>query len=156
MLKYIVIIMLTVISTYSVAQNTAGQVLDQYHQAASDANFERYFNTMADNAIILGTDGTERWTKETFQDFVEPYFSKGRGWTYKVIERNLTTAKADQVIFFDELLMNEAYGHCRGSGVLINTANGWKILQYNLTFVVPNDVSSEVVTSIKQFRKLTH
>ena len=51
---------------------------------------------------------------------------------------------------FDELLENEKYGTCRGSGVLIATPEGWRIAQYNLTFVVPNDIALEVVKTIRE------
>ena len=50
--------------------------------------------------------------------------------------------------WFDELLDNENYGECRGSGVLTRTLGGWKILQYNLTLTVPNDVAASVVELI--------
>jgi hypothetical protein len=39
--------------------------------------------------------------------------------------------------------------------VLVKTNDGWKILQYNLSVVVPNDISSSVVKTIKKFRQLT-
>ncbi|XQW84705.1 nuclear transport factor 2 family protein [Thalassotalea piscium] len=159
MSKYVLIVIALMFSTLSFAQeiieqDKITQVLDQYHQAAEHADFERYFATMDENAIILGTDGSERWTKESFKRYVNPYFKKGRGWKYTPVKRNLTIVKANEVVLFDELLSNEAYGNCRGSGVLINTADGWKILQYNLTLVVPNDIATEVVSSIKKYRQL--
>ncbi len=36
-------------------------VLDQLHDAASEADGERYFGLFAPNAIFFGTDATERW-----------------------------------------------------------------------------------------------
>ena len=133
--------------------NSAEQVLNQYHQAAANADFSPYFSTLHDNAIILGTDGSERWTKNTFKAFVSPYFKQGRGWKYQVLKRNVTMVKPNELVFFDEQLYNDNYGHCRGSGVVINTKQGWKILQYNLAIVVPNDIASEVVSSIKHHQK---
>lgn len=155
MLKQCLLIAAMMMSGYSLAQNSPGDVLDQYHQSAASADYDAYFATIDENAILLGTDGSERWTKEAFKGYVKPYFNQGRGWTYKVIQRNLTTVKADEVMFFDELLYNESYGNCRGAGVLVKTNDGWKILQYNLSVVVPNDISSSVVTTIKKFRQLT-
>jgi len=37
---------------------------------------------------------------------------------------------------------------CRGSGVLVNTDQGWKIKQYVLSMTVPND-DVEAVVKIK-------
>ncbi|MFT6901627.1 MAG: hypothetical protein ACJAXS_001820 [Colwellia sp.] len=53
------------------------------------------------------------------------------------------------------MLENKSYGMCRGSGLLINTENGWKILQYNLSIPVPNAIALQVVTPIKGYRTTT-
>lgn len=131
-------------------------VLDSFHQAASEANFEQYMGLLARDAIFLGTDSSERWSKNEFSAFVQPYFSQGKGWLYRPIERNVTGTQANHIVFFDELLENENYGLCRGTGVLINTPKGWKILQYNLSIVVPNAIAKEVVGAIKDHRLITH
>ena len=75
------------------------QVLDHFHQAAADANTSKYFNLLTENAIFLGTDATERWTKSEFKSFVEPYFSKGRGWLYQTTERHITDVVAGEIVF---------------------------------------------------------
>lgn len=36
--------------------------------------------------------------------------------------------------------MNEKYGECRGSGVLLREGGEWRIAQYNLTVPIPNDL----------------
>lgn len=130
-------------------------VLDNFHQAASEANVEQYLGQLAQGAIFLGTDSSERWNKTEFSEFVKSYFSEGKGWLYRPTERNITGTQANHIVFFDELLENENYGLCRGTGVLINTPKGWKILQYNLTIVVPNAIAKEVVESIKEHRSIT-
>ena len=43
------------------------QVLDSFHEAAADGDWEAYFNLMADQAVFLGTDVGERWPKAEFQ-----------------------------------------------------------------------------------------
>lgn len=138
------------------AQSDIAIVLDSFHQAASEANFEQYMGLLAQGAIFLGTDSSERWNKSEFSEFVKSYFSQGKGWLYRPVERNITGTQANHIVFFDELLENENYGLCRGTGVLINTPKGWKILQYNLSIVVPNAVAKEVVESIKEHRSITH
>jgi len=53
--------------------------------------------------------------------------------------------------WFDEVLDNEGYGECRGSGVLERRAQRWVVRQYNLTVPVPNDLLRGVVERIRAF-----
>ena len=133
-------------------QNIA-KVLNSFHQAAANAEAKPYFDLLSEHAIFLGTDANERWSKEQFKAFVVPYFSKGTGWLYTPTERNISLLKAGQVAFFDELLSSEIYGTCRGSGVLINTEQGWKISQYNLSIPMPNGLAKALVQQIKSFEQ---
>ena len=137
-----------------VVDSELDDVLDSFHQAASEANFEKYMRILAKDVIYLGTDSRERWNKNQFSAFVKPYFSQGKGWLYVPIERNVTPTQASNIVFFDELLENKNYGRCRGTGLLIKTPQGWKILQYNLSIPVPNAIASEVVESIKVYRTI--
>ena len=125
-------------------------VLDAFHAAASNADFEAYFGAFASGAVFLGTDATERWTVDEFKTFAKPHFDRGTGWTYVAVERHVTVGVDGEAAWFDELLQNAKYGKCRGSGVLLATNDGWKIAQYNLTFVVPNDVALDVVDVIRK------
>ena len=122
-------------------------VLDDFHDAASKADEERYFSHFATEGVFLGTDATERWTVEEFRKYVHPYFSKGKGWTYVPRERRVGIDGA--FAWFDEVLDNESYGELRGSGSMRRIAGEWKILQYNLTFLVPNDKAKRVVDVIR-------
>ncbi len=123
--------------------------LDKFHQAAAEANAEVYLSLLANDAVFLGTDASERWTKKQFSAFVLPYFNQGKGWLYEMKDRNISLLGDNLVAFFDEILENENYGRCRGTGVLIKTNQGWKISQYNLSIMVPNDVAKKVVEQIK-------
>ena len=131
--------------------------MNTFHQAAADANQDLYFSLLDEQAIFLGTDGNERWNKQEFAKFVKPYFSKGQGWLYKPGQRNITLVvqsnSNEQLAFFDELLENNNYGQCRGSGVLRLTSTGWKILQYNLSIPVPNGIANDVVETIRSHQK---
>ena len=140
-----------------VTEDEIGKVLNTFHQAAADANQVLYFSLLDEQAIFLGTDGSERWNKNEFSDFVTPYFSKGQGWLYQPSQRNITIVPPsnsnEQLAFFDELLENNNYGQCRGSGVLRLTSSGWKILQYNLSIPVPNGIASDVVDKIQNYQQ---
>ncbi|NQZ23717.1 MAG: nuclear transport factor 2 family protein [Colwellia sp.] len=141
----------------NVTKNEIGNVLNTFHQAAADANQVLYFSLLDEQAIFLGTDGSERWNKNEFSAFVTPYFSKGQGWLYQPSQRNITiippSHSNEQLAFFDELLENNNYGQCRGSGVLRLTSSGWKILQYNLSIPVPNGIASEIVEQIQNYQQ---
>jgi hypothetical protein len=101
----------------------------------------------------MGTDATERWSVDQFEAFAEPYFSQGRGWTYTKTERHISVSTEGTTAWFDEILWNEAYGTCRGTGVLLLTDHGWRIAQYNLSILIPNDLTRDFATRIKEFEK---
>lgn len=128
-------------------------VLNSFHQAAADAKAKPYFDLLSQDAVFLGTDATERWSKDEFKAFVEPYFLQGKGWLYTPVERNISLIKQGQIAFFDELLFSESYGTCRGSGLLVKTDQGWKISQYNLSIPMPNGVAKALVKQIKVFEQ---
>jgi hypothetical protein len=126
-------------------------VLDSFHEAASKADGELYFSLFFEGGVFIGTDVTERWTVAEFRDFAEPYFSEGRGWTYTPKERHIDLSPKGETAWFDEVLWNEKYGTCRGTGVLVLADEGWRIAQYHLTFPIPNDLTVEVTARIKEF-----
>jgi ketosteroid isomerase-like protein len=135
------------------ARAAVDRVLTSLHTAASEADGDLYFSLFADDAIFMGTDATERWAVEDFKAFAEPYFSNGRGWTYEMTERHISFSADGATAWFDEMLENENYGTCRGTGVLRKTDAGWLFVQYNLTIPIPNDLAGEISTRIKDFAK---
>ena len=136
-------------SGQSVDEAAVGEVLDALHQAASDANFDRYFALYAREFIFLGTDATERWDRAQFMEYARGPFSQGRGWTYTMLERHVHVAPVGQVAWFDERLNNANLGETRGSGTLVKEDGEWKISQYNLTIPVPNALATEFVSKIR-------
>ncbi len=133
------------------AEGAIDRVLSTFHQAASDADGEVYFSLFAEDAIFMGTDATERWSVEEFKAFAEPYFSEGRGWTYSKTDRHISIAADGRTAWFDEMLWNDTYGTCRGSGVLILVDGEWRFIQYNLSIPMPNDLTREFTARIKEF-----
>lgn len=156
MIKKILWTVLLCISFVTYGQNIKenkeiNQVLDQFHHAAAKADAKVYLNALTDDAIFLGTDASERWTKPQFTAFVLPYFNKGKGWLYEPKDRNISLQQHNSTAFFDEILENKKYGLCRGTGVMTRTTHGWKISQYSLSLMVPNDLAGEITTTIKNF-----
>lgn len=124
--------------------------IDAMHRAASDADGSAYFSAFTDDARFIGTDAAEHWSLADFRAYAEPYFARGRGWTYVPRDRVVTIAPIECrcVAWFDEKLTNASYGDLRGSGVLRLTDDGWKIEQYVLSLTVPNDRAARVVEVI--------
>jgi SnoaL-like protein len=131
------------------AQGQVAAALDGFHAAAAAADEEKYFSYFAADAVFLGTDATERWTRDEFRKWAHPYFARGKAWTYTPKSRWIAFSPDRRMAWFDELLDNASLGTCRGSGVLVLTSDGWKIEQYNLAIMVPNDASDAVVKTIR-------
>jgi len=119
-------------------------MLDGWHKAAADAKYKEYFNLMTEDAIFIGTDGTENWNKIEFQSFAKPFFDKGKAWSFTALERHIYFDKTGKTAWFDELLSTQMK-ICRGSGVLVKVGKEWKIKHYVLSMTVPNDNVEEVV-----------
>ena len=138
------------ISTLCHSQNDTAQetkiniVLNSWHQAAANANFETYFNYMSDDAIFIGTDASENWNKFEFQKYAKPHFDKGKAWSFSVLQRNIYFSNDKKTAWFDELLDTQMKV-CRGSGVLIKVKGEWKIAHYVLSISIPNELSIEVI-----------
>lgn len=113
-------------------------VLDDWHQAAAEADEARYFGHFTADAVFLGTDATERWNRDAFRAWAKPYFSQGKAWSFRVVSRNLFFSKEGTVAWFDEVLDTPNMGPARGSGVLVKEGGRWKISQYNLSVPIPN------------------
>jgi hypothetical protein len=119
-------------------------ILNNWHKAAAEANFDDYFNAISEESVFIGTDATENWNKKEFMAYAKPYFDKGKAWSFTSLERNIYFSKDGKTAWFDELL-NTQMKICRGSGVLILENKEWKIKQYVLSMTVPNDISNEVI-----------
>ncbi len=134
---------------FCLAQNTKettaiNTILDQWHKAAAEANYKNYMEVLTDDAIYIGTDATENWTKSQFEAFAKPYFDKGKAWSFKALERHVYFSNDGQTAWFDELL-DTHMKICRGSGVLTKVNNSWKIKHYVLSMTIPNDNTKEVL-----------
>ncbi len=128
-------------------QNERKQInsmLDSFNRAAGKADFKAYFDFYTDDAIFTGTDATERWDKAAFMAWAKPIFDKGRAWDFTSIERHIYFDTTGNLAWFDELL-NTQMKLCKGSGVLVKQGADWKVKQYILSLIVPNDQLDSVV-----------
>ena len=136
-------------TTLPLIKEKVNVVLDDWHKAASEANYEDYFGKMDSVSVFIGTDATENWTKKEFSNFSKPYFDKGKAWSFKALERNIYVNEAKNFVWFDELL-DTWMGTCRGSGVLEKKDNVWKIKHYVLSVAIPNDNVQVVIAAKKK------
>lgn len=120
------------------------QLLNAWHQAAAQANAKAYFGAMSDDAVYIGTDAGENWTKKQFQAFAQPYFDRGKAWDFKPLQRHIYLSPDGKTAWFDELL-DTWMKICRGSGVLQKEKGQWKIKHYVLSTTVPNELIDSVV-----------
>ncbi len=65
------------------------ELLTNWHNAASRADYDGYFNPLDEHAVYLGTDATERWTKSEFSTFCKPHFARKNGWSFKAVSRHI-------------------------------------------------------------------
>ena len=140
-----IVVSLALLPAMSLADNQRAAIdalIDGLHQDAHEGNFHTYFDRYAPDAVFLGTDKSERWTIDQFKVYAVPAFEDGHGWTYSVKERNWEGEGSTR--WFDEVLLNEKLGHCRGTGVVELIDGEWKIAHYALTMLVPNEIAAEV------------
>ena len=74
-------------------------VLNDLHKYASEANSKKYIDLFASNAVFFGTDISERWHINEFNDYATKRMATGTGWTYTMKERNI--------------ILNDTYNHYR-------------------------------------------
>lgn len=137
----------------SVARTGINHVLDAWHKAAAKADESQYFGYFTKDAVFLGTDAHERWTRDEFRKWAHPYFSRGKAWSFTPRERHITLSEDGRIAWFDEKLDTPNLGPCRGSGVLMRQGNDWKIAQYNLSVPIPNDLMAKVKKLIEDTDK---
>ena len=119
-------------------------ILDSFNVAAAKADFNTYFGFYTEDAIFTGTDATERWNKKQFMEWARPIFARGRAWDFKALQRNIYFDETGKLAWFDELL-NTQMKICRGSGVLVKEGGAWRVKQYILSTMVPNDLLDTVI-----------
>lgn len=143
----VVTMLLGLSSVHADEQAPADQVLDNLHQYAAVADWDNYFALYTEDAIFIGTDATEYWDMTQFEAYSRPT----KGWRYELVDRKIV--QHGNVIVFDELLDNRAYGVSRGTGTLLLTEQGWKIAQYHLSFPIPNKIAKKITNQIKAVKK---
>lgn len=140
---------LVAFTTEETPKESANRILNEWHSAAAEADFDSYFSYFSsDEAIFMGTDATEKWTIGEFKPWAKPYFERGSAWTFNPESRSVYLNEDNTVAWFDEVLSSKHMGECRGTGVMVLIEGDWKIAHYNLTVPIPNDLLVDFVKII--------
>ena len=132
------------------AKSAIDSMLDEWHLAAANADFDAYFGLMTDDGVFLGTDATENWQNAEFRTFSKPYFERGKAWNFTAVERNIYLDANGETAWFDEVLDTQMK-LCRGSGVVKKIGDEWKVAHYVLSIAVPNE-NVKALVAIKKDR----
>ena len=157
----ITILVFVLITPNALAQNYSEDevaiiaVLDDFHDAAANADVDRYLGNMTTDAVFLGTDEHERWLMQPeFIEYVNDRFDAG-GWSYYSTNKNISFSQDGNVAWFDESSISNSMGaHFRGSGVLEKINDEWKISHYVLSVLVYNELWDGVLELITVEREI--
>jgi len=138
------------LSAQTETKTAIGEMLDEWHMAAANADFENYFGLMTEDGVFLGTDATENWQNDEFKAFSKPYFERGKAWSFTAVERNIYLDANGETAWFDEVLDTQMK-LCRGSGVVKKIGDKWKVAHYVLSIAVPNE-NVKALVAIKKDR----
>tara|TARA_Y100001954_G_C15716783_1_gene556060 strand:- start:251 stop:733 length:483 start_codon:yes stop_codon:yes gene_type:complete len=145
-----ILLFLLPISIFAQTEEAVHTVMNDWHEAAAEADFDRYFGYFADStSIFMGTDDTERWNVAEFKAFSKPYFDRGRAWSFTPHSRFVYVSEDGKTAWFDEKLDTPNLGPSRGTGVLVLKDGKWKIAHYNLSVPIPNAIMDSVKTQIE-------
>lgn len=127
--------------------------IDEWHDDAAHAQV-RYFDKMAAEGVFIGTDKTERWTRDAFRRWAAPYFARGSAWSFTVRKRNVCVAEdagseGAGFVWFDEQL-DSPFGILQASGVMRKAVSSYEILHYQLSLAVPNEAMDDVKATINK------
>lgn len=134
------------------AAQQAHRFMDAWHRAAATADENVFFGSMAEDAIYLGTDASERWLRDELKAWSAEYFKRDKAWDFKPYDRQLYWSDNQRVVWFEEML-DTWMGTCRGSGVLMRQGDSWVLKHYDLAVMVPNDVIRDFIQLVEKQAK---
>jgi hypothetical protein len=123
--------------------------VDEWHDDAAHSRL-RYFDKIAPNGVYIGTDKSERWTRDEFKAWAKPHFDRPTAWAFRALHRNVAFSADKTYVWFDEQLDTQM-GVCQASGVIRMTSDGPRIEHYQLSVAIPNDLVDRVSKEIREF-----
>jgi ketosteroid isomerase-like protein len=113
-------------------------LMERWHLAAAEADAKHFFELMADDAIYIGTDPTERWLASELQEWSQAAFEEAPAWDFKALERNWGIDSSKTLAWCDEILQTWM-GKCRATAILRKEEDCWRIIHYQLSVTVLNE-----------------
>ena len=129
--------------------NQVAAFVDEWHDDAARADL-RYFDKMASDGVYIGTDKSERWVRDDFKAWAKSYFDRHKAWEFHAFNRHIAFNDDKSLIWFDEQLHTQM-GICQASGVIRHDREGFKIVHYQLSLTIPNDLVNHVKKEIDEF-----
>jgi len=133
-------------------------LLDAFATAAAIGDLRGYFGCFqdGDTSRFLGTDVNENWTATEFLEFARPHFKNDGtpAWIYVPLAgKRKVDYIGDTFACFDEHLSSESFkATSRGSGSCVRNPSGhWHLVQYYLSFPIPNDLAKGFCESIARW-----
>jgi hypothetical protein len=117
---------------------TVHQFMDNWHKAAATADENVFFGSMTAQGVYLGTDKTEKWTRDEMAKWADEYFQEESAWSFTATERDVYFSEDEKTAWLNEKL-DTWMGVCKGTAVLVLKENGWKIALYDLSVTIDND-----------------
>lgn len=124
-------------------------LMDAWHNAAATADEDFFFGAMTEEGIYLGTDKTEKWTRDEMREWAKEYFERESAWSFKATSRDVYFSADGKTAWFNEKL-DTWMGVCKGTGVLIKQNGDWKIALYDLSVTIDNDKIQKFLELIKE------
>ncbi|WKK79979.2 nuclear transport factor 2 family protein [Marivirga arenosa] len=141
------------ISFNSLAQKNNEKIIntfmDSWHKAAASADEEVFFGSMTKDGIYLGTDKTEKWTRDEMAVWAKEYFERESAWSFTATSRDIYFSENGKVAWLNEKL-DTWMGVCKGTAVLELTNEGWKIALYDLSVTIDNDKIQKFIELIEE------
>lgn len=142
----------------TVAPSTDAEVIarvnafvDEWHADAAGAR-SAFFDKLAPEGIYIGTDRSERWTRDELREWSRKYFARPSAWAFTPLVRHVTLGPERRVVWFDEQLAS-GMGTLQSTGVLRAKGDGFEIVHYQLSLAVPNEVQPKVSETISAHRR---
>lgn len=116
-------------------------VLRAHHRATATKDVKLLRSLFAQEGQFIGTDDMEVWTADKYANCLEGTES---GWDMMEYSQPsidlISVAPYGYIATFFEVVRHAKYGLMRGSGTVVKKGPDWKIIQYVLSFSVPNHV----------------
>ncbi len=131
-------------------------MLADFHLAAVQGDWERFFGHLASDAIFLGPDAADRFDTDELRD----RFTGVVPWLAGARDRHVVVSEDATLAWFDERLegsraslvpLRGNLGELRGSGVLRfdGGAGRWRIVQVHVAMPVPNQLMPELIERLR-------